>query len=188
MVLDDIFQSDKSTLMFLLFGFILIAVSGIVFGMTFFVMDTVETALENTNCVIDNNAFFDDCQDMWELAAYPFLALKSVLVYLDMFMIFILAIGMLLIGYNSGSRPYMLGVLVLVNMAYTYGAIWVGNIYRDLLANEIIRTAMIEFSVYNKIMLNFPWFVFIISLFSLSIGIVNWQRIRRNTPEGELDY
>jgi len=73
-------------------------------------------------------------------------------------------------------------------MALTYGAIWLSNIYRLLLENEIIRNALIPFTVYNKIMINFPWFVFIISLFSLSFGIVNWQRSRTNTSTGELDY
>lgn len=188
MVLDNLFDSDKKTIAFLVFGLLMIASSGIIFGMTYYVMDITDTALQNTNCVISNNAFFDNCQDLWELAAYPFLALKTVLVYLNMFFIVILILGMLLIGYNSGSKPYMLGVILLLNLGLTYASIWVANIYRQLLSNEIIQSAMTNFSVYNKIMLNFPWFVFVTTLFSLTIGIVNWQRVRRNTPEGELDY
>lgn len=186
--MDNLFESDKKTLGFLLFGLVLLVVSGLFFGILYYVMDITETAFENTNCEISNNAFFDTCQDVWELGVYPFLALKTVLVYLSMFFIVILIVGMLLTGYNSGSKPYLLGVIVLLNFSLTYASLWVANIYRQLLDNEIIRDAMVNFSVYNKVMLNLPWFVFVTTLFALTLGIVNWQRVRRNTPEGELDY
>lgn len=188
MGINNLFDTERSPIMFLLFGLVLIAVSGIAFGMIYYVMDTTETAFQNTHCEIHNNAFFDTCQDAWSLAIYPFFVLKDVLVYFSLFLIMILVLGMLLVGYNSGTKPYMLGVLLLIQIAFTYGSIWLANIYRQLLENEVIRNSLIHFGVYNKIMLNFPWFVFVISLFSLSIGIVNWQRIRRNTKEGDLDY
>jgi len=95
---------------------------------------------------------------------------------------------MLLVGYRSGTKPYLLGVLVLIEIAIVYGSIHVANIYRTLLENEIIRNAMIPFGVYNTIMLYLPWFVFIISLFSLVLGIVNWQRTPINSNTEELDY
>lgn len=188
MELSEYFTSSRGAVTFLIWGVVLIAVSGIFFGMLYYFLDITHTALLSTDCVINNNAFFDSCQDMWELAVYPFLGLKTVLVYLSFFFIFILVLGMLLSGYNSGTKPYMLGVLLVLEIAITYGSLWISNIYRALLDNEIIRTAMINFSVYNKIMLNFPWFVFVVSLFSLAIGIVNWQRVRKNTPVGDLDY
>jgi len=188
MFLDDLFDSDKRNIAFMIFGLVVMVVSGLFFGILYYTMDLTETAFENTNCEIHNNAFFDTCQDVWELGVYPFLALKTVLVYLSMFFIVILIFGMLLTGYNSGSKPYMLGVILLLNLGLTYISIIVANIYRDLLSNQIIQDAMLNFSVYNKVMLNFPWFVFIATLFSLTLGIVNWQRVRRNTPQGELDY
>ena len=188
MGIGDVLKTDRGTVSFLVWGLVMIAVSGLFFSMAYFVMDLVGTSLENTNCIIENNAFFDECQDIWELAVYPFLALKTVLVYLSMFFIAILIAGMLLSGYNSGTRPYMLGVILLLNIALTYASLWVANIYRDLLGNAIILQSMTHFSVYNNIMLNFPWYVFIITLFSLALGVVNWQRAGRNTEMGDLNY
>ena len=179
---------EKSSITFLIFGIVMIAVSGMVFGLTYFVMDEVQDAFENTNCVISNNAFFDNCQEWFTATLYPFLDAKTILVYLDLIFIIVLIIGMLLSGYNAGNKPYMLGLLLVIEIGLVYGSFWVSNIYRDLLSNEVIRTAMANFSLYNNIMLNLPWFVFIVTLFSLGLGVVNWQRVRRNTPIGDLDY
>jgi len=44
----------------------------------------------------------------------------------------------------------MIGVLLVIEMALTYGAIWLSNIYRLLLRKiEIIRNALIPFTVYK---------------------------------------
>lgn len=188
MELSRIFESDKSSLVFLVWGFIFIAVSGLIFAGIYFFLDTTQTALQGVNCDLTGNAFADNCQELFTMVLYPFLAAKSIFIYLSYFSIFILVLGMLLVGYNSGQKPWMMGILVLVEIALTYGAIWISNIYRTLLNNEVIRDALIPFTVYNKIMVNFPWFVFVVSLFSIAIGLVNWQRSRVNTSTGELDY
>jgi len=181
-------RSSKSSIMLVITGLIMIAISGMFFAGMYFFMDTVQDSLLSTNCVIEGNAFFDDCQGMWTLAVYPFLNLKTVLVYLSFFSIFILTIGMLLMGYQSGSNPAFLGLLALVELVIVYSAIPIANIYRTLLENSMILEAMIPFGVYNSIMLYFPWFVFIISLFSLILGIVNWQRSPVNNVNEELNY
>jgi len=190
MGLNDYFNlsSKKSSTILVITGILLIAISGLVFAGIYFTMDTIHEALLSSNCEITGNAFFDNCQDMWSMVIYPFLAAKYILIYLSFFSIFILVIGMLLMGYQLGSRPSFLGVLVLVEILLTYGAIHISNIYRTLLDNEVIRGAMIHFNVYNTIMLYFPWFVFIISLFSLILGIINWQRTPVNTATEELDF
>jgi len=190
MELSDYFSINtaKSGMILVITGIILIAISGLFFSGIYFIMDTTQDSLLSSNCVIEGNVFFDDCQGMWALAVYPFLSLKTILVYLSFFSIFILTIGMLLIGYKSGTKPSLLGVLVLIEILIVYGSIHIANIYITLLDNEIIRNAMIPFRVYNTFMLYFPWFVFIISLFSLVLGVVNWQRSPVNKDMGELDY
>ena len=188
MELSRIFESDKSSLVFLVWGLVFIAVSGILFSIGYFFLDTTHTALQGVDCDLTGNAFGDTCQDLFTMVVYPFLAAKSILIYLSYFSIFILVLGMLLAGYNSGTKPWMMGIMILVEIALTYGSFYIANIYRLLLDNVIIRTALVDFPVYNKIMLNFPWFVFVISLFSIAFGIVNWQRTRTNTATGELDY
>jgi len=180
--------SAKSNAMLIITGILMIAVSGMIFAGTYFFMNTIQTSLLATDCVITGNVFFSTCQEMWNLAVYPFLNLKSVLVYLSFFSIFILTIGMLLTGYKSGTNPAFLGAFVVIELLITYGAIHISNIYRTLLDNEIIRNAMLPFDVYNTIMLYFPWFVFIISLFALILGIVNWQRTPVNKATEELDF
>lgn len=190
MEISDYFDinSAKSGVILIITGIILIAISGLFFSGIYFFMNTIQDSLLETNCEISGNVFFSDCQGMWELAVYPFLNLKSVLVYLSFFSIFILTIGMLLIGYKSGTTPSLLGVLVILEILIVYGSIHISNIYRTFLENEIIRNAMIPFDVYNTFMLYFPWFVFIISLFSIALGIVNWQRTPINKNEEELNY
>jgi len=188
MELSNIFESDKSSLVFLVWGLVFIAFSGMMFAMTYFILDTTQTAFESMDCDLTGNVFGDSCQDIFALVLYPALNAKSILIYLSYFSIFVLVLGMLLAGYNSGTKPWMMGILILVQVALTYGSFYIANIYRLLLENEIIREALINFPVYNKIMVNFPWFVFVVSLFSIAFGIVNWQRARTNTPQGELDY
>lgn len=188
-IIDNLdFSLPKASLIAIITGVLLIAISGMIFAGAYFFMDTIQDSLLGTNCDIENNAFFTDCQGMFALIVYPFLNLKIVLVYLSFFSIFILVIGMLLLGYQSGTSPVLMGVLVLIEILITYGAIHVANIYRLLLDNAIIRDAMIPFGVYNTLMLYFPWFVFIISLFALVLGLVNWQRSPINKSTGQLDY
>jgi hypothetical protein len=190
MELSDYFnvRSAKSSITLVVTGLILIVISGLFFAGMYFFMDTIQDALLTTNCVIEGNVFFSDCQGMWTLVVYPFLNLKYILVYLSFFSIFILTIGMLLMGYQSGTKPSLLGVFVLVELMIVYGSIHIANIYRTLLENELIRNAMIPFDVYNTIMLYFPWFTFIISLFALILGLVNWQKTPVNKVSEELDY
>jgi hypothetical protein len=165
-----------------------ILISGIFFGATYYVFDNIETSFENTNCVIENNVFVENCQDLWDLSIYPFLALRELLIWFSFFFIFALVISILILGYQSGNSPVLMGFLVVMVAVLTYISVEVSNIYRTLLDNELFRTMMTDFSVYNKIMLYFPWFIFIVSLFSLIMGIVNWQKTRVNTPTEDLNY
>ena len=165
-----------------------IAISGIVFGVVYFFMDTTQTALEGASCTIENNGVFSSCQEMFEMAAYPFLNMKDILIWASFFFIFVLVAALLVLGYQSGYKPIMLGLLVLIEVLVTYGSLYIANIYRTLVSNPTMLSIMSPFTVYNKIMMNFPWFVFIVSLFSLILGVVNWQRTRVNTGTSDLDY
>lgn len=190
MELSDYFdvRSTKGSLMLVVTGLILISISGLFFAVYYYFINLIQTSLLTMSCQIPGNAFFNDCQGWFTFTVYPFLNLKVILIYLSFFSIFILTIGMLLVGYQSGTNHSLLGVLVIIEIMMVYGAIEISNIYRTLLDNEIIRTAMIPFGVYNTVMLYFPWFVFVISLFSIALGIVNWQRSPVNTATEELNY
>jgi len=188
MNINDLFKINRSPINFMIFGFMLITISGLALGGFYFILDTTHSSLLGMDCVLADNAFGSSCQDLFSMVVYPFLEAKDILVYLSMALIFILVIGMLLSGYNSGTHPKMLGVLFLLEIAITYGSLWIANIYRDLLAIDIIRTALVEFTVYNKVLLYFPWFIFIVSLFSIILGVINFQRVKVNSTTEELNF
>lgn len=165
-----------------------ILISGIFFGATYYVLGEVETAFQSTDCVITDNLYVDDCQDLWGLSIYPILALRSIFIWLSFFFIFALVAGILVLGYQSGKSPVLLGVLVIVVGVISYIGIEISNIYRTLLENAMFRSMVIDFTVYNKIMLYFPWFIFIITLFAVMLGIVNWQKAPINSSRQDLDY
>jgi len=165
-----------------------IFISGLFFGLVYFVMDTTNTSLLVNDCVIDNNTLVSSCQDLFSLGVYPFLALRSILIWASFFFIFGLVIAMLVLGYRSGSSAVTLGIMVTFVGGLTYLGVLLSNVYRDLIGQAVFRSMMTPFTVYNNIMINFPWFVFFVGLFSVILGIVNFQKSSINTPEGELNY
>lgn len=165
-----------------------IFLSGIFFGVTYFVMDEIHNEFLTQDCVINDNTLVSSCQELFELALYPFLILKDILIWVSFFFIFGLVIAMLILGYRSGSSAVMLGVMVSFVGGITYLGILFSNIYRALIEQVAFRSIMIPFTVYNKIMLNFPWFIFFVGLFSVILGIINFQKTSVNTPTGELNY
>lgn len=166
-----------------------IAITGLIMGGSYYFLDQVQTGFESTDCVISGNTLVSSCQELWAMSFYKVLALKEVIVFLSIAWIFITLIGILITGYRSGKNPVMIGLLILVDIGFTYGALHISNLYRTLLSNSVIMNMMIEFPVYNKIMLNFPWFVFIVSTLSIVLGIINFQKgITNKESINELDY
>jgi len=47
---------------------------------------------------------------------------------------------------------------------------------------------MSEFVIYNKMMLNFPIVIGIISILSIMLSVTNFQKARVNTSSSDLDY
>ncbi len=181
-------MENKGIYLSLVISVLVIFLSGIFFGVTYFVMDEVDTALRSTDCVIDDNLLMDSCQDLFQYSVLPLLGLRSVLIWANFFFIFGLTISLLILGYRSGSSPVMLGVMVVFVGGLTYISIYFANAYIVLIENASFRSMMVEFTVYNKIMINFPWFMFFVGLFSVILGIVNFQKTSVNTPDGELNY
>lgn len=181
-------MQNKGSVVVMLLSIAAIFLSGIFFGITYFLMDTVDVALQDIDCEIPDNAYADNCQELLEISIYPFLALKSILVWFSYFFIFTLVIGMLVVGYNSGNSPAMMGLLLVVTLVMTYVGIEMSNIYRTLLENPTMLSMMTDFNIYNKVMLNFPLFIAIVGLASMALGIVNYQKARVNTPTSDLDY
>ena len=83
-----------------------------------------------------------------------------------------------------------LGLLIVFVIILTYFGIEISNIYRTMLEIEVFNDIMTPFTVYNKVMLNFPWFSFLVGLLSVTLGIVNYQRTTVNQipTRDELNY
>lgn len=167
---------------------IFILLSGMFFGFIHWTLGVTQTALQTTDCTIVNNTLVSSCQELFSLAVYPFLALKDVLVWASFFMIFGLVLAILVLGYQSGKSPVLMGVMVSFVGGITYLGIELSNIYRTLLDDAIFRTMMVDFTVYNKIMINFPWFIFFVGLFAVILSLVNYQRGIVNTDPEELNF
>ena len=169
-------------------SFLLIIISGVYFGLIYYTVDQVQIAFESTDCVIENNNLVGSCQELFQLGLYPFLELREILVWLSFFMIFGLTLGVLMLGYQSGKSPVLMGLMFLFLSILTYMAIEVSNMYRTMLSTIQFQDIMIEFTIYNRLMLSLPWYIFMVSLFSLMMSIVNFQRSVVNTPTEDLDY
>ena len=180
-MLENLENSKKyGSTVFIAVALIFMAVSGIFFGVVYYGMETTHTALQAANCTIDNNALVSSCDDLFAYSFYPVLQLRSLLVWFSYFFMFGLVISMLVIGYKSGSSPVLMGVNVIFTILFTYGAIEISNIYRMMLENALFRNMMVPFVVYNKIMIYFPWFTFMLCLAALGLGIVNFQKAEVN--------
>ncbi len=178
-------ESSKSSIMIIALSMLMIFMSGIFFGISYFVMEATEAGFLDNDCVINNNVYVDSCQELWELTVLPFLALRYIIVYASYFFIFGQVFAMLIIGYRSGQSPAMAGILIVIISFFTYASILISNIYRRMLEVVLFRDMMLPFTVYNKIMFYFPWFIFIISLSSVMLAIVNWQRTKVNSVEDQ---
>ena len=176
---------NKSSIMIIAFSMLLIFMSGIFFGITYFTFESLETAFAGNDCVINNNLYVDSCQELWEWIVIPFLSLRYILIYGSYFFIFGQVFAMLVVGYRSGKSPAMAGFLIMVISFFTYASILISNIYRNMLDVVIFRDIMTPFTVYNKIILYYPWFIFILSLSSMMLAIVNWQRTRVNSIDDQ---
>jgi len=180
-MLETLENSKKyGSMVFMAVALIFIFISGIFFAVSYYVMDSTQTALVATNCTLVNNTLVSSCQELFAYSFYPVLQMKSILIWFSYFFIFGLVISILVIGYKSGSSPVLMGINVLFTILFTYGGIEISNIYRMLLDNAFFNSIMIPFVVYNKIMVNFHIFIFIICLAALGLGIVNFQKAAVN--------
>ena len=184
-MLDNI--QKKGGLVLILVSLALIFLSGLFFGFSHYVMETVDLELREVNCDIPNNIYFDDCQDMFSLSIYPFLGLRTIFIWFSYFFIFALILGILVTGYNAGEKPVLMGFLILALIVFIYLGIEISNIYRTLLENSFISSMLSDFVIYNKIMLNFPWFITIVGLLGIGLSVINFQKPKINTSS-QFDY
>lgn len=160
--------------------FIVVALaSGLLAGVIYFQMGTLENALQGVNFQIPTQvnhtseyANITDFQDILGIVVYPLLGLKSSLPYLTYFMIFgmIIALGML--SYMTSKNPIFFVLHLLFTLVMTYFTIILSNTYSKLLENTFVNSMMQPFPIYNKMMLYLPQVFFFTSLIFALISFI----------------
>jgi hypothetical protein len=57
-----------------------------------------------------------------------------------------------------------------------------------MLETPLFRTMMLEFTIYNKVMLYFPWFTFFVGLMAVLLSLANFKRVKVNSSTEDLNY
>ena len=140
----------------------IIFISGIILSITYFVMAQVQIAFESVDCVIPQNTLVSTCQEWFNLALFPVLNLKEVLIFANYFAIFGLVFGLFYMGFRTKKHPVLLIVHIFTSLIVGYLSIEIANIYRVIIDNPNMYEILVPFVIYNKIMLYFPQFIFFV--------------------------
>ena len=164
-----------------------IFISGLIFAISFFVLDQIHTAFLAVDCLIPNNLYFSTCQEWFAMTLYPWLNLRHLFVFINYFAIFGIVIGLFYMGFRTKKHPVLLVVHIVTSIILGYISIEIANIYRLILANPAMYDMLTEFAIYNKIMLYFPQFMFFIIFLSGIIGFFGIFKSVNQFNEGVQD-
>lgn len=169
---------------------ILIFISGFGFGLIYYLASLLQTALTGITCTLPVGAynFFSSCQGALSFSVYKVLNLKSLIVWASYLFIFTLVIAVIMLSFRKGKSAVRIGILFLTSILFTYGAIPISNIYRRMITDSVMYSMVQPLTIYNFIMLNFPWFVGFLTIIGLTISIINFQRSPVNTSTTDLNY
>lgn len=164
----------------------LMSISGIIMGISYFLLASIQTAFENTTCTFDvvNLYNWTTCQDIFSFAIYPFLNMKEVLIWANYFMIFGIVFGLFYMGFRARKHPVMLVVHIVSSIILGVISIYVGNIYRELLSIDVLYQILVPMGIYNKIMLYFPQFMWFVILISGALGFIGVFKSPNQFNEG----
>lgn len=149
-----------------------IAISGLVMSFSYYVLSILQAAFEKVQCLIPDNVYFSTCQEWFTLTLYPVLNLKYIFIWASYFYIFGVVLGLFFIGFRTKKHPALFSVHIIMSIIFGYLSIEIANIYRTLLGNPLMYDILVPFSIYNKIMLYFPQFMFFVIFLSGIIGFM----------------
>jgi len=173
-------QGMFSNLTLILILLIVSSVAGLLAGIIYYDMAVVQSTLQTVDFAIpiqDNSSIgttnVTHFQDILEIVVYPILNLKSSLPYLTYFLIFGLVIAFGISSYLSSKNPVFFVYHILFLLLMTYFCFIISNAYIDLLSNPFINQMMINFTIYNKLMIYLPQVVFFTGLMFGAISFIN---------------
>ena len=181
------FNESKTELIVNVSVMFIIFISGLIFAFSYFIMNQIQNAFLSVDCLIPSNVYFTTCQEWFDMALFPILNLKSVLIFANYFAIFGLVFGLFFMGFRTKKHPSLLIVHIITSVVVGYLAIEIANIYRTLLNNPQMYEILTPFVIYNKIMLYFPQFIFFVIFLSGLIGFMGVFRSPGQYNEGNED-
>lgn len=163
--------------------------SGIIASVVYYDMKIMNTTLHQVDFQIpiqENATSINDYknistfQDILEIVVYPILGLADSLPYLTYFMIFGLIIALAITAYVSSKNPVFFVLHLLFTLLVTYFCNILSNSYSNILSNSFMNTILIDFPVYNKVMLYLPQIVFFTSILFGLIAFISILKPQSN--------
>jgi hypothetical protein len=187
---DAIFSNLIMLIMFL----VVVSAGGLIAGIIYFDMQVLDINLRTINFTLpiqeigQANSNLTDFQDVLGTVVYPILGLRDSLPYLTYFMVFAFIIALGMSAYLTSKNPIFFVLHILFTVLITYFCIILSNTYKDLLSQPFINSMMINFTIYNKLMLYLPQVVFFTSLLFGVISFVNIMKPQTNYSNVGLNY
>jgi hypothetical protein len=187
-------QAIFSNLILLIIFLVVVCVGGLLAGIIYYDMNAIQSALLQVNFPIpiqetgQVSANVTDFQDIMQIVVYPILGLKSSLPYLTYFMVFAFIIALGMTAYVSSKNSVFFVLHVLFTLLIVYFSIILSNAYAGLLANPFINAMMLNFTIYNKVMLSLPKLIFFTSLLFGVIAFVNLIKPQSPSTTNSLQY
>lgn len=155
-------------------------VTGILAGVSYYGLKTMETELRGVDFVIPGaqNSSNPDTrnvttfQDVLDITIFPLFDFVDKLPMFSYFMLFAYIIGLAVTAYVSTKNPVFFVVHFLYTLILTYFAMILANAYAEILANPIMDSIMVNFPVYNLLMMYLPQVFFITSLLFGTISFI----------------
>lgn len=173
----------------------IVSFGGLLGGIIMFSMETVDTTLQTINITIpiqemgSANPNLTTMQDIFGVVVYPILGLRDTIPYLTYFMIFTFIIALGITAYMSSKNPVFFIIHLLFTLILTYFSIVMSNNYTILLNDGFINSIMVDFVIYNKLMLYLPQIVFFTSLVFGAIAFINVMKpASSESGMGSLNY
>jgi len=156
-------------------------VGGIFGGLIYTSFNMLEVELQTVdfqipfaqNSTIDEAPNVTTFQEVLDITIYPFFDVADSLPYLTYFMCFAFIIALAMVAYLSTKNSLFFVVHLLFTLLLTYFAILLSNAYTKLLTDSTFNNMMVEFPVYNLLMIYLPQVFFVTSLVFASISFVN---------------
>lgn len=158
----------------------IVSFGGLLAGLIYYDMAIIESTLktidfqlpiqENSTTAVYNVTHF---QDILNIVVYPILDIKDALPTLTYFMVFAFIIALGMTAYLSSKNPIFFVLHILFLLLMSYFCIILSNMYVDLLSNPFINSMMIQFTIYNKLMIYLPQIVFFTGLLFGAIAFIN---------------